>query len=227
MFVFPLFRHVVGMLLMLIILMSTTNRYCVNAFRPPSLAEEIGCSPTLTAIRDLFYYYDDNYYTSKRLPVYFDPFRLADDENFARFRESELKHGRVCMLAMLEYMSIPLLKRFNIPDIVPSDFPEGMVSSILSYTIKSDYVKVLITCAVLETLIFIQREPQSLPGDYGTGYWGIRDKGLHETELIIELEHGRLSMIAFTVALILEIVTDGKAWTEQWISFLKYWVQQF
>ena len=78
-------------------------------------------------------------------------------------------------------------------------------------------------CAIFETFIFVQRDKNDLPGDYGIGYWGIRNIGFHEQELIIELEHGRLCMISFIVALFLEYTssptTHQQPWTEQpWIQ---------
>jgi hypothetical protein len=32
----------------------------------------------------------------------------------------------------------------------------------------------------LETQVFIQSDPQDMPGDYGLGYFGRRDKARHE-----------------------------------------------
>lgn len=170
---------------------------------------------------------------------YFDPFQLANDENFARYREAELKHGRVCMIAMLEYITIPLLKHINIPvglndnnemifmTIIPSTFPESIMNSIFYTATQLDYIKVIISCGIIETFILIQRSSYDIPGDYSIGYFGIRNIGLHTKELLYELEHGRLCMIAFLLACILELSTNGKSWTEQWITFLKYWIQQF
>jgi hypothetical protein len=56
---------------------------------------------------------------------------------------------------------------------------------------------VMIICGILETQILIPRNPQDIPGDYGVGYFGIRDIGRHERSLVVELEHGRLAMMAF------------------------------
>jgi hypothetical protein len=55
----------------------------------------------------------------------------------------------------------------------------------------------------------------SMPGDYGLGWFGARDKGRHERELICELEHGRLAQLAFVVQLILE-QRSGLPWEQQW-----------
>ena len=62
-----------------------------------------------------------------------------------------------------------------------------------------------------------------MPGDYGIGYYGLRNKGLHEQELIIELEHGRLAMVSFVLYMLLETTTSvyqDTSWLDQWIRFI-------
>ena len=54
-----------------------------------------------------------------------------------------------------------------------------------------------------------------MPGDYGLGWFGLRDKGRHERELICELEHCRLAQVAFLVQLVLEL-QSGLPWEQQW-----------
>lgn len=68
------------------------------------LSQELGCSPTLsTLLKPL---YNDGNSNSKNL-IYFDPLGLANHDNFARLRESELKSGRVCMLALVHTILLP------------------------------------------------------------------------------------------------------------------------
>lgn len=61
-----------------------------------------------------------------------------------------------------------------------------------------------------------------MPGDYGWGWFGVRDKGRHERELVCELEHCRLAMVAFAVQLALELRT-GLPWEEQWLQAMQQW----
>jgi hypothetical protein len=55
---------------------------------PVPIKDELGCSPTLTLL------------LNRLEPVFFDPLNLARDENFAIFREAELKHSRVAMVSV-------------------------------------------------------------------------------------------------------------------------------
>ena len=59
---------------------------------------------------------------------------------------------------------------------------------------------------------------RSMPGDYGLGWFGLRDKGRHERELICELEHCRLAQVAFLVQLISERYS-GLPWEQQWALY--------
>jgi hypothetical protein len=52
------------------------------------LSEELGCSPTLAQVFG-------------KETVYFDPLGIATDTYFARFRETELKHGQIAMVAIM------------------------------------------------------------------------------------------------------------------------------
>ena len=185
-----------------------------NAFRPPLVSEELGCSPTLSVL--LSYDYD-------KKPFFFDPLGLATDSNFSRLREAELKHSRIAMLAATETMVIPILKRLHL-DWLPSNLPHGLIKTLTSLQ-TADLIKVVITCGILESVIFVQRDATDMPGDYGTGYFGVRDKGLHERELTVELENGRLAMLALLVQFVAELLTEGKPWDQQWILLFKRWAQ--
>ena len=69
-----------------------------------------------------------------------------------------------------------------------------------------NWVGMLVVCGILETTVFIQRHPLDLPGDYGIGYFGIRNKARHERSLISELENGRLAMMAMLVLVLVDVL---------------------
>ena len=199
-------------------------------FRPPKLSEELGCSPTLSLLfqndngprnrrrRDSLSLSDA---TSTNL-FYFDPVGFARDDNFARLREAELKHGRICMLATLEIMLVPLLKRSTLAqDWVPG-LRECSESILFDNPVSLlEILKVAAACGLLETFVFWQKDPKDMPGDYGIGYFGLRDYGRHEDELVMELEHGRLAMVGFIGALASDVVTRGESWVDYWLRWFE------
>lgn len=178
-----------------------------TAFKLPKVSDELGCSPTLSVLFGRDYEKD---------PFFFDPLGIATDTNFSRLREGELKSSRITMLVVAQSMAVPLLKRST--DWVPKNAPEGILANLQAMTLR-DFVNLFVTCGILETVIFVQRDKKAMPGDYGTGYFGKIDKGSNERSLIVELENGRLSMLAFVVQVILEYAT-GKPWVQQWSDLL-------
>lgn len=178
------------------------------------LSEELGCSPTLSFLSDPERYRQEGPF------YYFDPLQLAGEDSFARYREAELKHGRVAMLAMTEVIAVPLVKRLGG---LPRDFCEGIAGRSAPFSVM-DYVKVLAVCGALEIFVFVQRNPRDMPGDYGVGFFGIRDKTANEKLLWVELENGRLAMMGITGFIISDFITHGKPWLEQWLGFMERWV---
>lgn len=144
--------------------------------RPPiSLEDEIGTSPAL------------NY-------QYFDPLHLANEDNFAFYRECELKHGRIAMMAtigMLVESDATILHR-SLPHIINFDDTASSSSSgikSIPLVTKPIWISMILFIGVLESQIFIQRDEKDMPGDYGTGYFGLRDKSRHERYVSIKLYH--------------------------------------
>ena len=162
---------------------------------PIPLSEELGTSPTLSY-------------------KYFDPFNFATEDNFAILREAELKHGRIAMLAVIGNI-VPE----NYPNLVPpipillsysnelwfQDIPTGIDAIRLVPFLG--WVQMIFFCGFLERRVFIQKDPSDMPGDYGTGYFGVSDKGKNERALKAELENGRLAMVAFLGQIVAEIMT--------------------
>jgi light-harvesting complex I chlorophyll a/b binding protein 1 len=182
------------------------------SFRPPLVSDELGCSPTLSLLIKG---------SQSDKQFYFDPIGIANDDNFSRLREAELKHGRISMFAVAGTIVTPILK--EVTDWVPT-YPNGVLPVFKSLS-PVDIAKVVLFCGVMETVIWVQKDPRDMPGDYGTGWLGVRDKGVHEQQLISELENGRLAMIAVAGQVGAELVT-GQPWVDQWVVlFLKDWTK--
>ena len=190
---------------------------CYAVSRPPPfpVERELGCSPTLSSL------------FNRTESYYFDPFSLATDDNFARYRESELKHGRIAMLALVEVAASTFLEQVSQATGAhpPWNLPSPHVWDTLHDLTEIEYAKVILTCALLETAILVQRDPQDMPGDYGVGYFGIRDKARNERRLIVELEHGRFCMIVLAAYALKELYSDvlgnqGKDWWNAVLQFV-------
>jgi len=69
------------------------------------------------------------------------------------------------------------------------------------------WFQIFVAVGILETIVFVQRDRRDMPGDYGVGFFGLRDKGRHERSLQSELENGRLAMVAFVAQILIELVT--------------------
>jgi Chlorophyll A-B binding protein len=202
--------------LLLSLLIILLNHTACGAFRPPSIRDELGCSPTLSVLLGRPDWRTD--------PYFFDPLGISNDDNFPRLREAELKSGRVCMVAIVETMVVPLLRHLRGPNDGRLDLPTKAWDRLTGTTI-ADAVKVLLVCFVLETFVFVPKSPKDLPGDYGTGWFGYRDKGRHETLLIAELENGRLAMLALVAQLGLERLLD-RSWDQFWLEGIRNWVDR-
>jgi hypothetical protein len=183
-----------------------------------------------------WFFFGEQAFSTSSQQIFFDPFHIANDLNFARLREAELKHGCICMLAVTATVVVALLpvtENNNNDDdwwyhhetTTTLTYPSGILPC-LTHLCSSDVGRVIMTCGILETIGFVPQESTAMPGDYGVGYFGIRDKALNEKSLVSEFENGRLAMMAFIIQLVAEIVTDGKSWEEQWLEIVKPWLRQ-
>ena len=131
-------------------------------YAPPiTVQEEIGISPTLSVFS----------------VGYFDPLRFANDDNFSVQREAELKHGRVCMMATL---GMAFSDKEVIESLIHGSLPLQTVEPAIHALTPIHAAGILTICGILETQVFVQRDPSDMPGDYGLGFFGRRDKARHE-----------------------------------------------
>ncbi|KAL3936696.1 MAG: hypothetical protein SGBAC_008040 [Bacillariaceae sp.] len=205
---------------------------------PLALSEELGCSPTLTALFKTTAATKDSSSSSSRRSnhspnnsnsiappgVYFDPLGLATDENFGRYREAELKHGRVSMLVVWIAIVETSLQQ---TDPIRYFFRSGQTPHLLELAKTHDWLylaQILGVTGILETLLLVQASPQDMPGDYGLGYFGVRDKGRNERSLVCELENGRLAMMvllyyALKELMLSELSMSSASLPEEWFNY--------
>lgn len=156
---------------------------------------------------------------------FFDPLGLANDKDeytLKKYRDAELKHGRVCMLASVGLLTQELLKNplgIDGPsirhfDLVDSEFPEfGELFLLL--------------CAFIEGWTIVNKyEPRSETkglgrqgrlrddvdaGDYGWDplAWYPEDPAAQAVIKTKELQNGRLAMLA-VAGIVAQELADGK-----------------
>jgi len=119
---------------------------------------------------------------------YFDPYRLATDEaTFDKYREREIKHGRVAMLAVVGYV-VPEFYRFGF-DIAPglpcSEVPNGIAA--LSAIPSLGWAQMFFAIGAVDYYGFL--------GDFDIGKPSFPDDILAK-RTTQEVQHGRLAMLA-------------------------------
>ncbi|KAL3928478.1 MAG: hypothetical protein SGPRY_002372 [Prymnesium sp.] len=133
--------------------------------------------------------------------VGFDPWGLGAMYNIKYMREAELKHGRICMLAIFGYISVD--RGFYAPG-------APHVSSLAAHdiTVQSGHmVFLLFVVGLLESLSYaainemLSGETEREPGDFGLdGFNYLKGKSAEEVKRMkfYEVVHGRAAMLAFS-----------------------------
>lgn len=121
----------------------------------------------------------------------------GDAEKFKYYREAELKHGRVAMLAVTGYI-IQELTRFpgaiDLNGLTFASIPNGVgaIGAIPSF----GWLQIVASIGYWELIGWEDRKRSDEPGDFGTGYFGRYLQGKEKTEkLTKELQNGRLAML--------------------------------
>lgn len=134
----------------------------------------------------------------------FDPFRFSDFVPMDFLREAELKHGRICMMAIVGFAAVDLgLRVYPLPEgyegltaITAHDAlvqQGGMQQMLLWFSVA----EIIDTIAVVQMLNGSGREP----GDFGLDPPGfLKNKSQAEVDnmKLKELTNGRLAMMAFS-----------------------------
>mmetsp|Transcript_24027 Transcript_24027/g.56710 ORF Transcript_24027/g.56710 Transcript_24027/m.56710 type:complete len:208 (+) Transcript_24027:90-713(+) len=129
----------------------------------------------------------------------FDPLRISDYFPMDYLREAELKHSRICMLAITGYITVDL-------GVIVHPFGAGLTSATAHNAMVENGVmgnalvflglfEIVSYLGVAEMLQGSGREP----GDFGFGTWYLEGKTEKEVKLLKyqEIMNGRLAMMAF------------------------------
>ena len=130
----------------------------------------------------------------------FDPMRLSDiqtDLNYARW--AEIKHGRICMLAIVGMVVQEAGLHLPGAQFTNTD-PFGAVSSVGF----AGNLQVFLFIGILEAMNFNKHYGDGTPGDIGLdgGLMAKLSDDQKKVRMEQEVVHGRLAMIAFTGAIV-------------------------
>jgi len=159
---------------------------------------------------------------------FWDPLDLAKDgdaQSFRRRRETELKHGRVAMIACIGYIT-PEFVRFPgfcspSSQLEFNQIPNGLQA--FSAVPGSGWLQMILFCLALEKGIFVQDSTRG-PGDFKNGgVLGVPNKSTmppgkeRNRRLSAELANGRLAMMAI-IGMFYQDGLTGSAWGD-WSSY--------
>mmetsp|Transcript_19307 Transcript_19307/g.46629 ORF Transcript_19307/g.46629 Transcript_19307/m.46629 type:complete len:221 (+) Transcript_19307:180-842(+) len=147
--------------------------------------------------------------------VGFDPFRFSDFAPVDFLREAELKHGRICQMAVVGFAAVDLgFKVYPTPEayqgltsVTAHDalVEQGAMSQLLLWF---SLAEVISTVAVIQMLQGSGRAP----GDFGLDPVGFL-KNASEEEIadmkLKEITHCRLAMLAFSGMVTQAVLTQG------------------
>jgi len=158
---------------------------------------------------------------------FWDPLGLSADGDadfFARRRTTELKHGRISMLACIGYI-VPYY--FKFPgylspgtDLKFADVPNGLAA--LTKVPGPGWAHTVIFIGFVE-LFWNGKEVEGEPGNYGKGnlglglFPGVADAEARKKKLSAELANGRLAMVAI-IGMFFQDGLTGSAWGD-WANY--------
>jgi hypothetical protein len=146
-------------------------------------------------------------------------FCKGDEATFDRYREAEVKHGRVAMLAVvgLVVQHYAHIKYFIMPDgVTPmDDVPNGL--GALTSEPGGQGFAILVLLAGIVELGVLKAPEGSKPWEFGDPA-GFREFMVDMDDATLksyEIEHGRLAMLGFIGAVMAECLTGYDA-VDQW-----------
>jgi len=154
---------------------------------------------------------------------FWDPLGLAADgneERFRRRRETEIKHGRICMLATMGYMTPEITGKFSgylspSQDLKFEDVPNGLAA--ISKVPLAGWVQIFLYAGFCEVSAMRTRTEE--PGNLGfkPPLLATDDELLRKRRLAAELANGRLAMFAI-MGMFFQDGLTGSAWGD-WSNY--------
>merc|ERR1712003_557699 len=156
---------------------------------------------------------------------FWDPVGFTKDgsvDDFKRRRQTELKHGRISMLATMGYITPELtgkLPGYLSPslDLKFEDVPNGLAA--ISKVPGAGWLQIVAYCLFCEASGGLDAQADAEPGDFG---WKpplltSNDAELRKKRLNAEIANGRLSMMAI-IGMFFQDGLTGSAWGD-WANY--------
>jgi len=156
---------------------------------------------------------------------FWDPLGLSSDgdvKSFKRRRSVEVKHGRICMLATMGYITPEITGKFGgyidpFEKIAFSDIPNGL--GAISKVPGLGWLQIFGYCAWCELSNDYDKEVATEPGNVG---WkppllATEDPEVRKRRLAAELANGRLAMMAI-IGMFFQDGLTGSAWGD-WANY--------
>jgi len=152
---------------------------------------------------------------------FWDPLGLAADgdmETFKRRRETEIKHGRISMLATMGYITPEVAGKFPgylspSGDLAYSDIPNGL--GAISKVPALGWGQIVLYCACVEAAGASNRG--DAPGEFNWKVLTSSDPVEKQKKLAAEIANGRLAMMAI-IGMFFQDGLTGSAWGD-WANY--------
>jgi len=152
---------------------------------------------------------------------FWDPLGLAADGDaatFTRRRESEIKHGRICMLATMGYITPEITGKFPgmlspSAELTFESIPNGLAA--ISKVPGLGWGQIVLYCAAVECAGANNRGEG--PGEFGWKVLTSSDPEQKKKKLAAELSNGRLAMMAI-IGMFFQDGLTGSAWGD-WANY--------
>jgi hypothetical protein len=145
----------------------------------------------------------------------FDPFRFSDFIPMDFLAEAEIKHGRICMLAVTGFAAVDLgFRIYPTPDAYMGLTSVTAHDALVEYGAMSQLLLWISLAEIISSVAVVQMLQGSgrKPGDFGLDPPGFL-KGKSEAEVnemkLKEITHCRLAMFAFSGMVTQAVLTQG------------------
>jgi len=142
----------------------------------------------------------------------------GDEASFKRRRSVEIKHGRICMLATMGYITPEITGKFP-GYLSPSsglqfaDIPNGL--GAISKVPAAGWIQIIAYFGFCEFSGGFDDYKTGTPGDYGIGFPNfigkVEDPEAKQSKLAAEIANGRLAMVAI-IGMFFQDGLTGSAW---------------